>query len=711
MDEELKETNPAMPENACAEETRPADGSEGTMSEGAHSETVETAGENKEAAGENGAAARKGKFRAWWEKHRPTKRRLIQVYAALLFNANIKGFVTGEIYSGAAKYLCVPGLNCYSCPGAVGACPLGALQNALAASNTRAPYYVFGIIILFGILFARSVCGFLCPVGLGQELLYKIKTPKLRKSKVTYILSYFKYVLLATLVVAVPLAYSETLPIPSFCKYVCPAGTFGGALGLLVNPANDVLYGMLGGLFTWKFVVLVLVIAACMFIFRFFCRFLCPLGAIYGFFNKIALLGVKLDKNKCTDCGLCVSFCKMDIRKVGDHECINCGECIGVCPAKAISWKGSKLFVHPNATETPVAEKPLAGLLNNAEAASSAENGVPMSEAVPQKTQTAPKKRRYQKAFCLRIGACALAGCVLAGAFVYFNAFDGVAAASGSADYLIEIASLDGKGGTMTFTIEGKESGDVSMRGGTGTKEDPYLIEHFAGKYIIPLQGDAPIYFLYTAHEEQSYTVHAEGIRMAVYYRAGGEDIPYYDLQSGNTFTLTPSPDAGTVYGNQVGDILYDFTVDLYGGGGAFRLSEHRGCIVIINFWYTSCTPCVSEMPHFDDIAREYEGRVTVVAIHSAMITAQPATREGVQAWLDSTLLIGKTHTWSSSPILFAQDSGRSLTDSETYRLLGGRGPYPMTLIVDGEGIVRYRPAGAVTYGDLKAAVDALLAE
>ena len=91
------------------------------------------------------------------------------------------------------------------------------------------------------------------------------------------------------------------------------------------------------------------------------------------------------------------------------------------------------------------------------------------------------------------------------------------------------------------------------------------------------------------------------------------------------------------------------------------------------------------------------------------MITTQPATREGVQAWLDSTLLIGKTHTWSSSPILFAQDSGRSLADSEIYRLLGGRGPYPMTLIVDGEGIVRYRPAGAVTYGDLKTAVDALL--
>ena len=57
----------------------------------------------------------------------PTKRRLIQLYAALLTNANIKGFFTGQIYQGPLKTLCSPGLNCYSCPGASGACPLGSL--------------------------------------------------------------------------------------------------------------------------------------------------------------------------------------------------------------------------------------------------------------------------------------------------------------------------------------------------------------------------------------------------------------------------------------------------------------------------------------------------------------------------------------------------------------------------------------------------------
>ena len=153
-----------------------------------------------------------GKIKDWFVRHKPSKRKIVQLYAALLFNANIKGFFTGRIYQGATKNMCVPGLNCYSCPGAVGSCPL---------------------------------------------------------------------------------------------------------------------------------------------------------GAIYGFFSRIALLGVKIDQNKCTDCGLCVGVCKMDIKKVGDHECIHCGACVSVCPAKAISWKGSSLFVRANDADMPASTevRPLDGLL------------------------------------------------------------------------------------------------------------------------------------------------------------------------------------------------------------------------------------------------------------------------------------------------------------------------------------------------------------
>lgn len=283
----------------------------------------------------------------WLKRHLPTQRRLIQLYSALLYNAHIKGFIKGDIYTGISKMLCVPGLNCYSCPGAIGACPLGALQNAVASSAHRAPTYILGILMLYGLTLGRTICGFFCPVGLLQEWLHKIATPKLKKNRFTQVLSYLKYVLLVQFVIVIPLWYSlQSFPVPAFCKYICPAGTFEGAVGLLANPVNADKYGMLGLLFTRKFLILMLIVAACVFAYRAFCRFLCPLGAIYGLFSRLAVIGVKVELPKCTDCGRCVGHCKMDIRHVGDHECIHCGECIDVCPTKAIFFKAGKYVIH-----------------------------------------------------------------------------------------------------------------------------------------------------------------------------------------------------------------------------------------------------------------------------------------------------------------------------------------------------------------------------
>jgi len=135
----------------------------------------------------------------WWQDHKPTTRRLVQLYSALLHNAYLKGFITGEIYKGNGKYLCAPGFNCYSCPAAAGACPLGSIQNALASADHRAGWYVMGIILLYGVILGRTICGWLCPLGLIQELLNKVPTPKIRKSAVTRALSWLKYVLLAVL--------------------------------------------------------------------------------------------------------------------------------------------------------------------------------------------------------------------------------------------------------------------------------------------------------------------------------------------------------------------------------------------------------------------------------------------------------------------------------------------------------------------------------
>ena len=468
----------------------------------------------------------------WLKNHAPTKRRLIQLYAALLTNANIKGFISGTIYTGSSKVMCVPGLNCYSCPGAIGACPLGALQNALANSGTRAPVYVLGILALFGIILGRTICGFLCPTGLLQDFAYKIRTPKLKKSKVTRLLSYLKYILLVVLVIAVPLAFvGQDRLIPAFCKFVCPAGTFGGAISLLFHPDNADLYGMLGPMFTWKFALFCAIAVACVFIYRAFCRFICPLGAIYGFFNKIALLGIKLDKEKCTDCGLCVAHCKMDIKRVGDHECINCGECISVCPTKAIRWKGSKLFVRANEVEAPATDKaPLAQMVRPAavESVAAASPAAPVAETTVMNAAVATTDTERAEAQPItiahgesaaaaakppfRIGSkgqrilkavvYTLAALVLAGALLYYNFFDVEAASAPAVG--TEVGDL-----CPDFTVQVYDNATGELTEQTyspETSRGKVTVINFWGTWCDPCKAELP-YFDQVASEDPDIVI------------------------------------------------------------------------------------------------------------------------------------------------------------------------------------------------------------
>lgn len=265
------------------------------------------------------------------EHFKKFSRRYVQLISAVLYNCNVKGFASGKIWKGNSKGMCAPGLNCYSCPGAVISCPLGSLQSALVSSKYKFPYYILGTLLLMGLFLGRFICGFLCPFGLIQELLHKIPTPKLEKSKLTRGLTLIKYVLLVIFAVMIPIFIGA----PGFCKYICPAGTLEAGIPLTIM--QEKLRPLIGALFSWKVAMLIVAVSICVFAYRGFCRFLCPLGAIYSFFQPVSFFGVQVDETKCIHCDACIRNCKMDVKKVCDRECIQCGECIQHCPVDAIN--------------------------------------------------------------------------------------------------------------------------------------------------------------------------------------------------------------------------------------------------------------------------------------------------------------------------------------------------------------------------------------
>lgn len=272
------------------------------------------------------------------QKNPTLKRRLIQVISAFIYNADVTHWFNGTISQTQLKKVCVPGLNCYSCPGAISSCPLGALQNTLASG--KFPFFITGFFLLVGTLFGRLVCSFLCPFGLFQELLFKIPTPKIYHTKklrpITRKLSLLKYVILAVMCIALPIIFyfKDGFASPFFCKWLCPEGTIFAGWPLVIF--NESLRSAIGFLFSWKTILAIAFILWSVFMFRPFCRFFCPLGAIYSFFNKKAVFGIKVDSTKCTHCNACINSCKMDTLQINDRECIRCGECKSKCNFGAI---------------------------------------------------------------------------------------------------------------------------------------------------------------------------------------------------------------------------------------------------------------------------------------------------------------------------------------------------------------------------------------
>ncbi len=267
---------------------------------------------------------------------RSVNRRFVQLLAAVLTNQQLLNLASGRLYKGSAKNLCAPGLNCYSCPAATLSCPLGALQAAGGTAGYGFSFYAGGFLLLLGVLWGRLACGFLCPFGLLQDLLSKVPVTK---RQLFPPLRYVKYLLLAVFVLLLPvlLLMLNGVGAPAFCEYICPAGTLEAAVPLLLT--HPEYRQAAGGLFVLKAVILAAVVIGCLFISRFFCKMLCPLGAFYGLLNSVSIYRLHLDEKSCVACGRCHKVCPMDINPAAQPhspECIMCGQCVEACPQKAL---------------------------------------------------------------------------------------------------------------------------------------------------------------------------------------------------------------------------------------------------------------------------------------------------------------------------------------------------------------------------------------
>ena len=267
-------------------------------------------------------------------------RRVVQAGWALVTNGYWAGFQKGRIYTGKLKVLCVPGLNCYSCPGSFGSCPIGSLQAVLGSSGYQFSFYLAGFFLIVGTLLGRLVCGFLCPFGLIQELLHKIPFPKkIRTFRLDRPLRYLKYGILLVFVILLPLFAVDAIGggEPWFCKWICPAGTLEAGIPLVIS--NPALQSAVGFLYSWKMALLGVTVALSILLYRPFCKYICPLGAIYALFNRVAVYRYWIEESRCTHCMRCEKVCPMQTRprtRTNHPECIRCGACKKSCEPGAM---------------------------------------------------------------------------------------------------------------------------------------------------------------------------------------------------------------------------------------------------------------------------------------------------------------------------------------------------------------------------------------
>jgi polyferredoxin len=218
-------------------------------------------------------------------------------------------------------HILFPGLHCYACPLAVTVCPIGLMQNLVVFGVV--PYFWLGALFVYGLMAGRGFCGWLCPFGTLNDLL------AFRRVRIGRWTSYGKYAVLAFTLLGAWLA-ADTL----FCK-LCPAATLEASIPFLFLGVAKVNTPLLVHLGTLAGTLLGMVLIA-----RFWCRYLCPMGALLSLFNRVSFLRLRLNTERCKDCGACTASCPMGIEPHTEHDnhnCIKCGNCVDGCHFDALS--------------------------------------------------------------------------------------------------------------------------------------------------------------------------------------------------------------------------------------------------------------------------------------------------------------------------------------------------------------------------------------
>ncbi len=223
------------------------------------------------------------------------------------------------------------------------------------------PYLAISIFLLVGSIFGKTSCAWICPFGTVQDMISYIPTKKKKVSrptnkslgKVGLVLVIF--IVLMSVIIGTSYAnsdphsktawgagrdmpFSTVDPVSTIFAtlyYYLKWGIQGESVGAEI--------GQWEFLFFLRLAVLIFVLVMIILYPRAYCRWLCPTGVILGFFSKFSILGMKINKNRCTSgCDACEKACPVQVpilsydTDITDKACTNCGECIDACKEGAL---------------------------------------------------------------------------------------------------------------------------------------------------------------------------------------------------------------------------------------------------------------------------------------------------------------------------------------------------------------------------------------